>query len=201
MRRRLNRDLHDGPAQALAAITMNLEFIKRLLEREPDRVPSELTKVMRLAQRANHEVRTLLFELRPMTLEAQGLIPTLQRYFERFTDSPTKLILESGDVEPLDRNVQSILFNIAQEAVNNAFKHAQAQTIWVRLSRTNDQVTMRIEDDGRGFDLEKVRENYEERGSFGLLNIEERARLVNGTAELRSVPNKGTSVEVQIPID
>lgn len=201
MRRRLNRDLHDGPAQSLAAITMNLEFIKRLLEREPDRVPDELNKIIRLAQRSNHEVRTLLFELRPMTLEAQGLVATLKRYFERFADSPTKLVLESSEIEPLDRNVQTILFNIAQEAVNNAFKHAQAHTIRIRLNRTIDQVTMRIEDDGRGFDLDKIRENYEERGSFGLLNIEERARLVNGTAELRSAPNKGTSVDVQIPLE
>jgi signal transduction histidine kinase len=97
--------------------------------------------------------------------------------------------------------VQTILFNIAQEAVNNAFKHAQAHTIRIRLNRTIDQVTMRIEDDGRGFDLDKIRENYDERGSFGLLNIEERARLVNGTAELRSAPNKGTSVDVQIPLE
>lgn len=199
MRRRLNRDLHDGPAQSLAAITMNLEFIKRLIEREPDRVLDELNKVIRLAQRSNHEVRTLLFELRPMTLEAQGLVATLKRYFERFADSPTKIVIDSADIEPLDRNIQTILFNIAQEAVNNAFKHAQAHTIRIRLIRTNDLVTMRIEDDGLGFDLAKVRENYEERGSFGLLNIEERARLVNGTAELRSAPGKGTSVDVQIP--
>lgn len=198
MRRRLNRDLHDGPAQALAAITMNLEFIKHLLEREPERVPDELNKVIRLAQRSNHEVRTLLFELHPMTLEAQGLVATLRRYVERFADSPTKLILESSEIEPLDCNVQTILFTIAQEAVNNAFKHAQAHTILIRLNRTNDQVTMRIEDDGRGFDLEKIREK---RGSFGLLTIKERARLVNGTVQLRSAPDTGTSVDVQIPLE
>jgi signal transduction histidine kinase len=201
MRRKLNRDLHDGPAQALAAITMNLEFINRLMEREPERVTSEMQKVIRLAQRANHEVRTLLFELRPMTLEAQGLVPTLQRYFERFADSPTRLLLHSNEVEPLDRNVQVILFNVAQEAVNNAMKHARASVVNVRLNRTNDEVTLLVEDDGKGFDLELVRENYEDRGSFGLLNIEERARLVNGTAEIQSTPGKGTTVDVRIPIE
>jgi len=201
MRRKLNRDLHDGPAQALAAITMNLEFINRLHEREPERVPSEMQKVIKLAQRSNHEVRTLLFELRPMTLEAQGLVATLQRYFERFADSPTRLILQNNEIEPLDRNVQTILFHLVQEAVNNAMKHAQATVVTIHLHRTEGEVTLRVEDDGNGFDLEKVRENYEDRGSFGLLNIEERAKLVDGTAEIRSAPGKGTSVDVRIPID
>lgn len=201
MRRKLNRDLHDGPAQSLAAITMNLEFVKRLMEHEPERVLPELNKVIRLAQRSNHDVRTLLFELRPMTLEAQGLVPTLQRYFERFTDGPTKVLIESDDLEPLDLHVQSILFNVTQEAVNNAIKHAEATTIRVVLRRANDQVTLRIEDDGKGFDLSQVRDNYEERGSFGLLNIEERAKLANGLAEIHSVPGQGTQIEVCIPLE
>lgn len=201
LRRKLNRDLHDGPAQALAAITMNLQFINRLHEREPERVPSEMQKVIKLAQRANHEVRTLLFELRPMMLEAQGIVATLQRYFERFADSPTRLILQNNEIEPLERNVQTILFHLIQESVNNAMKHAQATVVTVHLQRTEGEVTLRVEDDGKGFDIEKVRENYEDRGSFGLLNIEERAKLVNGTAEIRSAPGKGTSVDVRIPID
>lgn len=202
MRRQLNRDLHDGPAQALAAITMNLEFIKRLLEREPARVPEELDKLSKLSQRANHDVRTLLFELRPMTLDAQGLVPTLQLYFERFKDEPTKVVLESNDdLELLDKAVQAMLFNIVQEAVNNALKHAEAPHIWVRLSRANNHVNLVVEDDGKGFDLKAVRDSYDERGSFGLVNIEERARLVNGTADLRSTPGTGTTIRVSIPLD
>lgn len=202
MRRQLNRDLHDGPAQALAAITMNLEFVKRLLAHEPQRVPEELDKLARLSQRANHDVRTLLFELRPMTLDAQGLVPTLHLYFDRFKDRSTKVILETDDdLELLDKSVQTMLFNITQEAVNNAMKHAQAAHIWIRLSRANSHVNLVIEDDGRGFDLDLVRNSYDERGSFGLVNIEERARLVNGTAELRSTPGKGTTIRVSVPLD
>jgi signal transduction histidine kinase len=136
-----------------------------------------------------------------MMLEAQGIVATLQRYFERFANSPTRLILQNNEIEPLERNVQTILFHLTQESVNNAMKHAQATVVTVHLHRTPGEVTLRVEDDGKGFDLEKVRENYEDRGSFGLLNIEERAKLVNGTAEIRSAPGKGTSVDVRIPID
>ncbi len=202
MRRQLNRDLHDGPAQALAAITMNLEFVKRLLEHEPQRVPEELDRLARMSQRANHDVRTLLFELRPMTLDGQGLVPTLRLYFERFKDSSTKIILESNDdLDLLDKSVQAMLFNITQEAVNNALKHAQATHLWIRLSRANNHVSLVVEDDGKGFDLKAVRESYDERGSFGLINIEERARLVNGVAELRSTPGGGTTIRISIPLD
>jgi signal transduction histidine kinase len=201
MRRQLNRDLHDGPAQALAAITLNLEFIKRLQQYEPARVQEELQKVIDMARRANHDVRTLLFELRSVTLETQGLVAAFQHYFERYADHPAKIVLEHGDVSMLDRNVQSTFLSLTQEAVNNAIKHAQATTIRVRVSHTVDQAMLRIEDDGIGFDLAAIRANYETRGSFGLLNIEERARLVNGTAELRSAPGHGTSIEVRVPLN
>jgi signal transduction histidine kinase len=128
-------------------------------------------------------------------------VAAFQHYFERYADHPAKIVLEHGDVSMLDRNVQSTFLSLTQEAVNNAIKHAQATTIRVRVSHTVDQAMLRIEDDGIGFDLAAIRANYETRGSFGLLNIEERARLVNGTAELRSAPGHGTSIEVRVPLN
>ena len=201
MRRQLNRDLHDGPAQALAAITMSLEFIKRLMEREPARVNDELEKVTQMARRANQDVRTLLFELRPMSLDSQGLFPTLELYLERFKEGSTKVLLEGRDFGLVDKAAQAMLFNITQESVNNALKHARAQHIWVRLRRDDNVVHLEIEDDGSGFDLSRVRESYDERGSFGLMNIEERARLVNGVAYIESRAGKGTKVTVAVPVE
>lgn len=201
VRHQLARDLHDGPAQALAAITMNVEFIKRLLERDPSRVLPELDKLGQLAKRTTHEVRTMLFELRPLALETQGLDVTLQQYFERFRDNPTKIILEADKIDAhLDTKVEGTLFNIIQEAVNNALKHAKAQHIWVRLRQTPTALETIIEDDGRGFDVEKVRASYDQRGSFGLLNIEERASLMGGVAEVTSTPGKGTTWKVIVPL-
>lgn len=201
VRHQLARDLHDGPAQALAAITMNVEFIKRLLERDPARVLPELDKLGQLAKRTTHEVRTMLFELRPLALETQGLDVTLQQYFERFRDNPTKIILEADKIDAhLDTKVEGTLFNIIQEAVNNALKHAKAHHIWVRLHQTPTTLETIIEDDGRGFDVEKVRASYDQRGSFGLLNIEERASLMGGVAEVTSTPGKGTTWKVIVPL-
>lgn len=201
VRHQLARDLHDGPAQALAAITMNVEFIKRLLERDPARVLPELDKLGALAKRTTHEVRTMLFELRPLALETQGLDVTLAQYLERFQGSGTQIILEAQNVSAhLDTKTEGTLFNIIQEAINNALKHAKAEHIWVRITQTPTAIEAVVEDDGRGFDLGKVQASYEKRGSFGLLNIEERASLMGGMAELESTPGQGTRVKVIVPL-
>jgi signal transduction histidine kinase len=202
VRHQLARDLHDGPAQALAAITMNVEFIKRLLERDPSRVLPELDKLGALAKRTTHEVRTMLFELRPLALETQGLDVTLAQYLERFQDSGTQIILQAENVSAqLDTKTEGTLFNIIQESINNALKHAKAEHIWVRITQTPQAIETVVEDDGRGFDLAKVKASYEKRGSFGLLNIEERATLMGGMAEMDSAPGKGTRVKVIVPLN
>jgi signal transduction histidine kinase len=201
VRHQLARDLHDGPAQALAAITMNVEFIKRLLERDPPRVIAELDKLGGLAKRTTHEVRTMLFELRPLALETQGLDTTLRQYLERFQGSPTKIEMEANEISvSLDTKTEGTLFNIIQEAINNALKYAKAEHIWVRLKQTPTTLEVTVQDDGRGFDLQKVLDSYEKRGSFGLLNIEERAKLIGGTSEMMSAPGQGTTVRVTVPL-
>lgn len=205
VRHQLARDLHDGPAQALAAITMNIEFIKRLLERDPSRVIEELDKLSALAKRTTYEVRTMLFELRPLVLETQGLKVTLEQYLERFkgNNAGTAIVLEAdgaGDVH-LETKTEGTLFNIIQEAANNALKHAKARHIWVRLRREGRNLIALVEDDGVGFDMQAVLRSYEKRGSFGLLNIDERARLVGGSAEIVSTPGKGTKVTIIVPIE
>lgn len=201
VRHQLARDLHDGPAQALAAIAMNIEFIKRLLDRDPSRVVTELDKLATLARRTTHDVRTLLFELRPLVLETQGLDVTLQQYFERFKDNKSKIILETDQITAdLDTRTEGTLFNIIQESVNNALKHAGAAHIWVRLKQQSTTLEVTVQDDGAGFDLRKVQSSYDQRGSFGLLNIEERAQLIGGMAELHSAPGHGTTVRVIVPL-
>lgn len=202
VRHQLARDLHDGPAQALAAITMNIEFIKRLLDRDPPRVEPELDKLSILSKRTTHEIRTMLFELRPLVLETQGLDTTLRQYLERFQGTTTEIILDAEPVTvDIDTKTEGTLFNIVQESVNNALKHAQAKHIWVRLRKNGGVLETTIQDDGRGFDLKKVLASYEQRGSFGLLNIEERAKLIGGNAELHSAPGEGTTVRVIVPVN
>jgi signal transduction histidine kinase len=205
VRHQLARDLHDGPAQALAALTMNVEFIKRLLERDPKRVIEELDKMSALAKRTTYEVRTMLFELRPLVLETQGLRVTLEQYLERFkgNSGDTKIVLETADASDvhLETKTEGTLFNIIQEALNNALKHAKATHIYVRLRREGRNLVTEVQDDGAGFDMQAVLRSYEKRGSFGLLNIDERARLVGGSAEIQSAPGSGTTVTIIVPIE
>jgi len=201
VRHQLARDLHDGPAQSLAAITMNVEFIKRLLERDPPRVITELDKLGALAKRTTHEVRTMLFELRPLALETQGLDTTLRQYLERFQGNGPEIIIESSEISAsLDTKSEGTLFNIIQESINNSLKYAKAEHIWIRLKQTPTTLEVTVQDDGRGFDLQKVLDSYDKRGSFGLLNIEERAKLIGGTSELISAAGHGTTVRVTVPL-
>ena len=90
---------------------------------------------------------------------------------------------------------------VLEEAVNNALKHARARHIWVRLRRDGRNLVTVVQDDGVGFDMQGVLRSYEKRGSFGLLNIDERARLVGGSAEMESAPGKGTKVTIVVPIE
>lgn len=144
----------------------------------------------------------MLFELRPLVLETQGLDTTLRQYFERVQSDGSQIILEASNVSTeLDTKTEGTLFNIIQESVNNALKHAKAQHIWVRLKQTPTVFEATVQDDGRGFDLQKVLSSYEQRGSFGLLNIEERAKLIGGYAEMNSAPGQGTTVRVVVPLN
>ncbi|MEF3273969.1 MAG: sensor histidine kinase [Chloroflexus sp.] len=206
VRHQLARDLHDGPAQSMAVITMKAEFIKRLLERDPAQALTELDELSAIAKRTNYEVRTMLFELRPLMLETQGLKVTLEQYLERLRAKAgnTAIVLEGYEIDKirLGAKVEGALFNMIQESVTNAIKHAKAAHIWVRLRRLSDQMLeVVIEDDGVGFDKMAVLKSYEKRGSFGLLNIDERARLVGGRAEIESTPGKGTRITILVPVE
>ena len=202
VRKQLNRDLHDGPAQALAAIALSVDHIKRLYELEPERVVAELDLLKERAVRANHEVRTLLFELRPLVLETQGLLSALEQYVERFkeNDRPRIILRADTSVPPLSKRTQSALFGVVQEAVNNALKHAQAQHIWIRLSEQAGEITLVVQDDGQGFDIAETQASYDKRGSFGLISLQERAQFIGGKTELLSTPGQGTTVRVRVPV-
>ncbi|MGQ9482936.1 histidine kinase [Chloroflexus sp.] len=206
VRHQLARDLHDGPAQAMAVITMKAELIKRLLERDPAQALVELDELSSMAKRTNYEVRTMLFELRPLMLETQGLKVTLEQYLDRLRAKAgnTAIVLEGTDIDQirLGSKVEGALFNMIQEAVTNAIKHAQANHIWVRLRLiSNQMLEVVIQDDGVGFDKAAVLKSYERRGSLGLLNIDERARLVDGRAEIDSTPGKGTKITIFVPVE
>lgn len=202
-RKKLARDLHDGPTQSVAAIAMRVNYIRRLIERQPQQAIEELWKVEELARRTTKEIRHMLFTLRPLVLESQGLVAAVGQLAEKMRDThDTEVTLQvQPDVETyLDTHAQGVLFYIIEEAVNNARKHAQAQQIIVRLFRREAYVVVEIEDNGVGFDVDAVTASYDRRGSLGLVNMRERAELIEGTLRIQSVPGRGTKITIALPL-
>jgi signal transduction histidine kinase/cell fate (sporulation/competence/biofilm development) regulator YmcA (YheA/YmcA/DUF963 family) len=207
VQKKLARDLHDGPTQLVAGMLMRLDFIQKALTRDPSLVEGELNQLIDLGQRATHQMRTLLFELRPLVLETQGLVPALNTFLTRRQkeEAGTTLHLEvktEGEDDQLTRRDpkdEAAIFAIVQEAVNNALKHAQADNIWVRLAEQVGELMVMVQDDGVGFDTAAVESSYERRGSLGMVNIRERAELVGGRLTLRSVRGQGTEVMIRVP--
>jgi signal transduction histidine kinase len=203
VRAAIARDLHDGPTQSIAAIAMNIEFIKRLLRAMPERVQDELDVLAELVHKTSYDIRTLLFELRPLGLETQGLLATLQQYVQRFRDpsGATRLRLEAPATLPrLPVEIEGAIFMIVQEAVNNARKHANAPEITIYLYQEEGQLVASVRDRGRGFNLSAVDSGYNTRGSLGLLNMRERATLIGAESRIRSSEGEGTTVELRVPL-
>ncbi len=203
VRKRLARDLHDGPAQLLTAIIMNIRFMQELVRREPGKLMEELSGLEPIATKALRQVRTMLFDLRPVILETHGLVPALEQYAQRINaigDLTVHLGIEGFD-ERLTKKKEAAIFSIVQEAIGNVKKHAAAQNVWLTLSRQDDKLIVKIRDDGQGFDVATVEKMYSQRGSLGLLNMRERAELSDGTFRIDSTPGQGTTITLEVPIE
>jgi signal transduction histidine kinase len=206
-RKKLARDLHDGPTQWVSAILMSLDFCKQALKKDPKNLTSymgsEFENIENMAKRSVHQLRTALFELRPLALETQGLEAALEVFLERRqkeTGGVTKLILDNPrSMSRQDGKVETTIFAIVQETVNNAIKHAQANNIIVELRETHDMVYTVVRDDGKGFDIDATMSNYEQRGSLGMINLRERTEAVGGELMMYSAAGEGTTITIRVP--
>jgi signal transduction histidine kinase len=181
---------------------MRLNFARLLLDRDSPRARVELEKLEDLAHRTVREIRSMLFALRPVVLETEGLLAALNQYVDNLRESdglPIQIEAEQYE-DCLDLETQGVVFAIVEEAVNNARKHADASRILIRLAVQEDLFVAQVMDDGRGFDMEAVLANYGSRGSLGLINLRERAELVEGNVAIDSEPNRGTCVTLVVPI-
>ena len=202
-RKALVRDLHDIPTQTVSAVAMHLSTLPTIASRDPDRIPGEVDNIRNMALRATEELRHVMFTIRPLSLEASGLKTALDQLAEKMENTykqPMQVKVDERIETVLDTDARGSLFYLIEEAANNARKYAGASMIQVQVGIQNGQVVVRIRDNGKGFDTGEMGENYENRGSFGMVNMRERAELVNGTFELQSAPGKGTVVTVRVPI-
>ena len=202
--KKLARDLHDGPIQTIAAITMRVNFARRLIERDPEEATEELMRVEDMARQTTREIRHMLFTIRPLILERSGLVAALNQLADKENEIHHQNVLIETDSElphELDLGKQGALFYIAEEAVNNARKHAEAAHIWVRLRGEDDQFIIEVEDDGVGFNVGSVDAYYEQRGSLGFVNMRERADLIDGILHIESAEGKGTRITLSILLE
>ncbi len=202
--RRLARQLHDGPAQTVAALAMEAGYLRLKSKRNPQEALNDLARLETLAREAAQEIRHLLFILRPVILEEEGLAAALHDLAAKMHRLYRQQVILELSPEVLERvhpSVQTVLFYIAVEGLNNAAKHAQADTVWVRLrpDPQGERLILEIEDNGKGFDPQQVLQNYTRRESLGLLTLQERVRRLGGRLEIDAAPGKGTRLVVYAP--
>ena len=202
VRKRLARDLHDGPTQLLAAIRMGLQFTRKLLVHEPENVDRELAEMLPTVDRALKQVRTLLFDLWPATLESQGLVPALEWYTKQIQDTEGfPIALEAGEFNlRLAKRAEKEVFAVVKEALDNVKKHAEARQVWIDLSVTDGHLVVTVRDNGKGFDTTEIDPAKGREGSLGMLNMHERAQMLSGQLRITSAPGQGTTVALTVPL-
>ena len=161
-RKRLSREIHDGPAQMMANVMMRSDLIEKVYkERGPGEAIDEIRNMKKMVRSALYEVRRIIYDLRPMALDDLGLVPTLKKYLqtiEEYHKTTTIQFTNIGEDKRLSSKYEVALFRMIQESVQNALKHASASLIQVKLEIKKDQVMAVIKDDGKGFDINEKRQ-------------------------------------------
>ncbi|WKN45244.1 sensor histidine kinase [Tunicatimonas pelagia] len=205
-RRRISRDIHDGIGQLLTALKFKVEAI----DLAPN-MPKRETEVQEAQSLLNHiirEVRRVSFNLNPSALNDYGLIPATKRFCAEANRLSDKAIIfdnETGFINRLEKNIETNLYRIIQESVNNAIKYANANEIRVIFSHNAHYLNVAIQDDGVGFSYQEYAQQpapISKNGSgLGLFNMRERASFINATLDIHSAEGKGTQINIHLPIN
>jgi two-component system, NarL family, sensor histidine kinase DegS len=199
-RKRLSREIHDGPAQMLANMLLRSDLIEKIYrERGAQEAINEVGDLKRMARSSLSEVRRIIYDLRPMALDDLGLVPTLRKYLirtEEYNNGTHIQFHNFGEECRLPPNYEVALFRLVQESVQNALKHAEATVIQVKLEMGKDRIVVIVKDNGQGFDVRTKKE-----GSFGIVGMKERIELLDGNITIDSKQGLGTVVTIQVPIE
>jgi two-component system sensor histidine kinase DegS len=199
-RRRVARDIHDGPAQAIANIVFRAEVCERLIDTDKERAKSELKALREHIRNTLAEIRKIIFDLRPMALDDLGLAPTIRGVLDVFREEYGLFteVAVIGKERRLEPHVEIGIFRVVQEALNNIIKHAQAGSAKVRIEFAAAGVTVLVEDDGKGFEMT---EGELPTGHYGIMGMRERMQLLNGKLSIKSAPRRGTRVMISVPLE
>ena len=201
-RKRIARELHDETAQSLSTLLINLDLLEPFVSQDGDVLRSGFERIRDLAKRTLDETRALSHALRPTILDDFGLIAALHWFVDEFKETfgqPVEVRIDSGGPDRLAPEVELALFRIAQEALTNSGKYAEASETRLELSFPDGLAQLVVEDNGKGFDPERL-SGPSRRGGLGLYGMQERAALLGGTLALDSSPGKGTRVTAVVPL-
>ena len=196
-RKRVAREIHDGPAQSLANLIFRFEFAYEMIDKDYEKAKEELVDLRDVVKKSVKDVRKIIYDLRTMSLDDLGLVPTLEKYIEKFSRQ-TELEIDFkvlGEVRRLDDCYHITVFRLVQEGLNNINTHAHATSARVILEYKKENINLLIVDDGRGFDIDEVKDD-----KFGLISMRERCELLQGSLEINSRPKLGTRINIKIPL-
>ncbi len=196
-RNRLARDLHDSVSQTLFSVVLTAEAAATLLPRDPAQAREQVGRLQELARDALQELRSLIFELRPAELEADGFVPTLRKHVDVLRRVyRLDIDLRVDGEQRLDGEVERGIFRIVQEALNNVIKHARANSVRIDLRISPPRASVLVRDDGVGFEPEAA---VGLSGRLGLTSMRERAEALGGSLRIESRPGAGTTVCLEVP--
>jgi signal transduction histidine kinase len=203
-RGRISRELHDRLGQGLTALSLGLQVVRKQSALTPT-VQAGLTHVEQLARGLMRDIHRLAWELRPTALDDLGLDLALERYASEWSAStsvPVDFHCQGTNGRRLPLEVETVLYRVAQEALTNVLRHAQARRVSVLLERRGEEaVALIIEDNGCGFDAEALMKTPDSPGKLGLLGMQERVKLLGGSFELESSPGAGTTLFVRLALE
>jgi signal transduction histidine kinase/CheY-like chemotaxis protein len=202
-RKRIAGEIHDSIAQSMVGILTKIHTSQSLLSVNPEKVAEELEELRKIVADSVKEVREIIFNLRPSSLDDLGLVPSLEnviKRIERDTGIGIDLIVNERNLR-LPSILETVAFRIIQEALNNVKKHSGARKAWIELYFEPTRLSLKIVDNGKGFNWESLSNKFIEGSSFGFLSMKERASLVGGLVDITSEENKGTTVSVEIPVN
>lgn len=202
-RRRISREIHDGPAQTLASLTMRIDYCIEQHARD-EALINELLELKDSVIKSLKDIRRFIFDLRPMALDDLGLIPTIEQFVSGFkARTGISVYVEvEGERGRLGADRELAVFRVVQEATNNAVKHAEPGSIHIFLNYDNirQRLSVVIKDDGKGFDIAEIRSKYGSLKKLGLISMEERVKFSGGEFQIVSDIGTGTVVSFWVPI-
>ena len=199
---RIARSLHDDTAQSIAMLSIHLERLENLIPAGAPDVTRYISDAQHVATKLLENLRKIIWDLRPSILDDLGLFSAI-RWFARTNLEKGGVKVDfcaATEITRLSSHLETMLFRIAQEAISNILRHANASKVSIRLWTADEQVWLEIKDDGRGFDIEKTTGRAVDQKQLGLLGIQERASLVHGGVKIESSPEFGTCLQVHIPL-